>query len=595
MKFLKALFLFFLILSTLKSYAYDTNNDFHKARYAALNGDLKNSLSYFQAHQNFPFSDWYKAIVLEANGDSREAIVLYDKLIKEYKFVPAMMMRADIFSRYGQIQEAIDLLEEVKTIDPASIFLYKKLSRLYSLKKNYKKAYPLIVKYKSLNPKDKFAHTEVKRLKDILGEEYFDKQKKTARKARKELTTSVTRFAKGDIPQVRVAVANDVERFELKATSAFKVFSNSSKVFDGQANILYDICLWGDRFVIKKGENVVLKASLPVELRSNRSSGLWGIFDISHGAGDYWHGKVDSFFRGYLRLVKNNGALTVINVLNVEEYVYGVLPSEMFATWPVEALKAQAVLARTLALKRLGQFESKGYDFENSTRSQVYLGVLKERDRAIAAVDSTRGVVLTNNGKLSEIFFGSNSGGHTVNNGYGLASYRGVPEFKANYNFPLSENRLYDYLMPGFPSFSKATGKSISTYRWQRLFYVKQIAQLMTAAGYPCSKVYDFEVLKRNISGHVEKIKIKTDKATYTISNELKIRKALGNLRSSLFLVETIKNDNQVMAFLFWGGGFGHGIGMSQYGAKGMAEANYNWKQIIKHYFPKLALRKVYK
>lgn len=592
--FINILVLVFVLPSSLAVSEFDR---FHKGRSLALEGNGKSALGLLNKIQkDYPYLDWYKAIAYEATGDTRSALLMYDKLIKEKDFVPAILMRADVYNRYGNYREAIKLYEKVKTLDPAAIFFYRKLAYLYYKTDQLEKADQTMTKYVSLNPKDDDAKLIAEEIKEKLGDEFFERKKRKARKARKELDAKVDRFALGKLPLVKVAVAQGVERFELKATDNFDIYSQGNVVFKGKEDVLYDVCLWGEKIVIKKEDAVLLKVQAPVEFHLVNKKSLLGVFDISHGEGNYWTGKLDTFFRGYLRCIRDDGALTVVNVVNIEEYVYGVLPSEMFATWPLDALKAQAVLARTLALKRRGQFKDEGYDFENSTRSQVYLGVKREQARAIDAVDQTRGVVLTHDGKLSEIFFSSNSGGHTVNNGYNLDYYKGVSESLDNhFIFPLSEASMYEFLNPEYKSYSATSGKSKSTYRWQRLFHAKELVTLFNNAGYACSRINSITVLKRNLSGHVEKIKVDTDRGEHIISNELKIRKAFGNLRSSLFRVELIKQNSKPIAFLFWGGGFGHGIGLSQYGAKGMAEAGHSWKKILKHYFPKLDLRRVYK
>ena len=559
---------------------------------------LKITLVYAEYHSGGynEYKDWYTALEFEQNGDTKSALALYDKLIKQKEFVPAMFMRADVSMRYGNDAFAIGLLEKAKKIDPQQVFLYKRLANAYFRSKNLKQADKNIIKYLSLYSMDRSAKQLKQKIKSSLGSDYYKKQNKIARKKRKELDVKVTRFARGDLPEVKVAVASGVNRFELKGTQDVAVYASGKKVFTAKAGVLYDVCLWAGNLVVKEESKELLNVSMPVEFYPQSETGLLGVFDVEHGRGDYWMGKLDSFFRGYLRCIKVKDAFTVVNVVNVEEYVYGVLPSEMFASWPMEALKAQAVLARTLALKRKGRSKKYGYDFENSTRTQVYLGVKKEKDRAIDAVDQTRGVIVVHNNKPAEIFFSSNDGGHSVENGFGLSYYKGIKDknIKA-LTFPLNQVSLIQYLHPNFESFSSPGGKSASTYRWQRFFLNKDLANFLNDKGYPCTRVQSIKVLVRNKSGHVEKIAIQTDKGRYTIQNELKIRNALGKLRSSLFRIEEVKLEDQVVAFLFWGGGFGHGVGMSQYGAKGMAKKGYIFKDILRHYYPYFELRKIYK
>lgn len=126
--------------------------------------------------------------------------------------------------------------------------------------------------------------------------------------------------------------------------------------------------------------------------------------------------------------------LTFINLLNLEEYLYGVVPEEVPALWPVEAVKAQAVGARTYALRNMGSYLDEGFDMTNTTVDQAYGGVLKEHPNSTAAVQATTGEVVRYNGQLAETFYHSSSGGHTepVSFAWGGSSVPyliGVPDF----------------------------------------------------------------------------------------------------------------------------------------------------------------------
>ena len=110
-------------------------------------------------------------------------------------------------------------------------------------------------------------------------------------------------------------------------------------------------------------------------------------------------------YRGYVRLISNGNSFNVINVVKLEEYLYGVLPLEMATGWPMEALKAQAVCARTYAAKDVGRFEQYGFDVTDTTLSQVYGGMKVEKEDTTRAVDETRGLIATYNGKIAETYY----------------------------------------------------------------------------------------------------------------------------------------------------------------------------------------------
>jgi peptidoglycan hydrolase-like amidase len=325
---------------------------------------------------------------------------------------------------------------------------------------------------------------------------------------------------------------------------------------------------------------------------------LFGLFNIAHGKGDFWAGIIDSFFRGRIRILHESGMMSLVNIVGLEEYLYGVLPSEMYPDFPKEALKAQAVIARTLALKRKGQFKKKGYDFLNSTSTQVYLGVSQEKPASTAAVDATRGIVLSlPDGGIPEMFFASNSGGYTVDKGFGLSYYRGARDVKimSSLTFPLDSRELVGYLSPAFDCFSRPKdADKFSAYRWQRFYTQNEAKMLVNAAGFKCDAVFGIDVVRRNVSGHAEEVSVDTDRGEYVIEGEGRIRDALGKLRSSLFFAQKMQTGDDLPDFMIWGGGFGHGIGLCQFGARGMAEAGRTWKEVLAHYYPALELKKAY-
>ena len=543
------------------------------------------------------FSDWYLAVDYESQGRAKDALLLYDKLIREKSFVPAMQIRAAVYSRYGQHDEAVKVLERAKEIDPADPLIYKKLAVAYYASGKYTKASEMIVKYSAMCPRDRMAGALKEKISKALGPEFYRTKSAAQRQERKELRADVKRFASDDLPAVRVAIAQGVKHFELKVMSDFSVLCAGNICFSGKADVLYDIEYSTGRALIKQGNSIVAEVTVPFEVHPLHKKGVLGIFNVAYGHGDHWAGTLNSFFRGFIRCVKDGNTITVIDVVNIEEYVYGVLPSEIPAGWPGETLKAQAVLARTLAFSRKGWRSKKGYDFENSTQTQVYLGVRNETDAVIDAVEQTQGIVLVYENKPAQIYFCSNSGGHTVHNGFGMKYYDGVldAEKGSRLSSPITEDKLFDFLSPDFNSFSNIEGSYSNTFRWQRFIFNSELCGFLNDSGYECSEVKDIKVTARNISGHAEKVSIMTDRAVYSIDNELQIRKVLGNLRSSLFIVEKVPDvPNAPYGFLFWGGGYGHGVGMSQCGARGMADKGYKWQQILRHYYPALELRKAY-
>lgn len=144
----------------------------------------------------------------------------------------------------------------------------------------------------------------------------------------------------------------------------------------------------------------------------------------------------NKWYRGYLIIQNKNKKLTVINEVPLEDYLKGVVPSEMPSGWAIEALKAQAIAARSYALANLGKRASMGFDLKDTPEDQAYGGATAETARTNSAVDETSGLVLTYNYKIVSAFYSASAGGQTVNSktawGNDLPYLRSVPSFDDN-------------------------------------------------------------------------------------------------------------------------------------------------------------------
>ncbi|UZQ53632.1 SpoIID/LytB domain-containing protein [Trichothermofontia sichuanensis B231] len=275
-----------------------------------------------------------------------------------------------------------------------------------------------------------------------------------------------------------------------------------------------------------------------------------------NGEGLVWIG--DRWYRGRTLLLPVNGGLAAVNYVDLEQYLYSVLGAEMSPNWPQEALKAQAVAARSFALNRRQKATGRYFDVDDTIASQVYRGVKDEAPTTQAAVNATAGQVLTYNGQVIEAVFHSSSGGHTENVedvwSTPLPYLRGVPDFDQ-----------------GAPVF-----------QWTKDFTQEQLSRLIAGVG----NVISMTPIRKTPQGRVVSMKVVGTAGQRTISGR-DLRDALG-LRSTLFAVipKTGQNKSAVpTAFQVVGRGFGHGLGMSQWGAYSMAQQGYNYQQIVLHYY----------
>ena len=327
----------------------------------------------------------------------------------------------------------------------------------------------------------------------------------------------------------------------------------------------------------------------------------------------------DRVYRGRMEIGRyGKTTVTAVNILPMEEYLYSVVPAEMPATWHEEALKAQAVCARSYALVGAGyggaSNAKKGYNIVDTTASQVYKGFLGEDVKTKQAVDSTKGEMVYYNNKVISAYFFSTSGGST--------------EFAENV---WGVKKAY---LKSVPYFDESDAPKIS---WQKIMKKEEISALFLKKGIKIGYLSKMIPMQYSSSGRIDTMRVEGSDR-FTILKGTKIRSIL-NLYSTKFKIVqkgdipdtvTVLSSNGTLSkrisemyvasasgvekasskveqyivqsednlwnyprlaptesteILFAGMGYGHGIGMSQYGAKGMAEAGFTYKEIIEYYF----------
>jgi SpoIID/LytB domain protein len=277
------------------------------------------------------------------------------------------------------------------------------------------------------------------------------------------------------------------------------------------------------------------------------------------------------------------------------------VPSEIYVDAPMEALKAQAVCARGELFAKLGQRHTADpYMVCADVHCQVYRGAGRENKRTSEAVDRTRGEMLFYKGQLVDSVYSANCGGHTedgasVWQGQSHAYLKGMPDSPNRTEGSLELNddaQIKTFLeKPPLDIYCNSEKWGKGSFRWEVRLSDEQIRKgVLEQTGDDPGKVKDIVVLKRGKSGRVLQIKVIGERREVTVFGELVIRKALGKLKSSLFLVEKEGGSD----FRFIGGGFGHGVGLCQVGAIGMAEKGKDYKEILKHYFGDVEAIRIY-
>jgi stage II sporulation protein D len=258
----------------------------------------------------------------------------------------------------------------------------------------------------------------------------------------------------------------------------------------------------------------------------------------------------------------------VVNRVDLEAYLYGVVPSELSASGPEAALRCEAVAARSYALANLGKHGKAGFDICAPDECQVYKGAGREALASNLAVEATRAMVLMQGGRVLPAFFHASSGGYTENSEdvwvQRLDHIRAVPD--------------YDQNSPH--------------YTWYKNVDASHLASRLANRGVRVGGLRDIQAVSRSYSGRVREVRVVGTSGTRTISGET-LRLAAG-LNSTLFNLAPRGGGSGLPAeFAFAGRGWGHGLGMSQWGARRLAEAGYAFSQILAHYYPGSSLERL--
>ncbi len=270
-------------------------------------------------------------------------------------------------------------------------------------------------------------------------------------------------------------------------------------------------------------------------------------------------------YRGSLKLtVTGQGRINAVNVVGIEDYLYGVVPKEMPPNWPDEALKAQAVVSRSFSLYQKSANDARDHDIMATTSSQVYGGVAAETDRTRRAVDATRGRFLAHGGRPALTYFHANSGGVTEDARYVWRV--GIPYLQS---------------IPDEPS-ARAPGAS-----WTAFLTYPQIRDALNRSGFRVGEIRGVEASSVSPSGRVTKVRIDHSSGTTILSgNQFRTSTDPALIKSTLFSAERIGQ-----GIRFEGRGSGHGVGMSQWGARMMAEGGSPYREILLHYYRGLDLQ----
>ncbi len=336
----------------------------------------------------------------------------------------------------------------------------------------------------------------------------------------------------------------------------------------------------GGRIDLSRGESVLALAPVASILPDASSTFLFN--------GTRYGGTLDIFHDG--------AALIVLNRIGLEEYLRGVVGWEIgfLPEEKIEAAKSQAVAARTYALTRVLASEEL-WDLKGDESDQVYRGLRNTSDLIDRAIRETAGVVATYRGELLRTYYSSTCGGRTAPLEEVWFEREGAPYLKG---VPDGVGRRFDPER----AFCRASPRFAWTEEWTGEAAVASIVQnLAVEIGQTAEEIgqlYNIEVVKRGRAGRIFTTRFTTDAGEIDVGGD-RVRWVLrrmsdgGILRSTWVDLKVERTAGRVSAVTADGRGFGHGIGMCQWGAMGMSEAGYSFAQILKHYYPGAHLEQV--
>ena len=324
-------------------------------------------------------------------------------------------------------------------------------------------------------------------------------------------------------------------------------------------------------------------------------------------------------YRGLIELVRSSkdiSKFSIVNVLSLKNYLRGVVPNEMPVRFGLEPLKAQTVAARNYAITpRVKAYEE--FDLCDSVACQVYFGANTEDELSDTAIEQTNGVIALDKENTPILaLYSSTAGGHTESYQYAFSdpTTKEFPSKDIHYLTAVPDSDEFETFETDekaeafYTSKPEAFDDQSPYYRWSKEWTVSELEKVLSKTlpsqsktgfimpavenGENIGKLISIKALERGKSGKIIKLEIKTDKNTYIVQKELVIRRCFQkdgiSLPSANFVINYIEAETP--SYKFNGGGFGHGVGLSQWGAGKMGSLGYSYVDILQHYYQGIKL-----
>lgn len=347
-------------------------------------------------------------------------------------------------------------------------------------------------------------------------------------------------------PRVRVALLRDVKSVEVSIRGQYEIVNPGTGAIIQEGRYLKSQ-------TVKKAKGSIVFGEKDTRAKKIRILPSKEVTVVIKGEPKCYRDTIDI-------ILTDKDELLIVNLIGLEKYVKGVLYHEVSHRWPLEGLKTQAVATRTYALYQMNVNQESDYDVTSDIYSQVYGGKNSERYRTNLAVNRTKDEVLYYQGSVLPAYFHANCGGHTEN----------VKELWKHDLVPLYGVKCpYCKDQPG--------------YAWKKNFQSQKVQEALNQEGYKIGLIKEIKVVSRTESGRIKKLQILGRDGSSIFISGKKFREILGpnNLKSNYYEIE-------MKGFYFdaIGKGWGHGVGMCQWGMYKMSREKFKYNEILDFYYP---------
>ena len=529
-------------------------------------------------------------------NDYNQAESMFLKGIKINKdFALNYLGLANLYKLKGDITKSINYFEKVIAVDNNITKVYPSLATSYEKVDNESSAYEYWKKSLNTGRSKDLAQKKIKELQEKYP--YLKEKEETEKKLKRENIEwmNINKAPQNEnLKDIKIGIVDEVDQISFQSNKKFRIIDGDKLIVEGNENEQWSINRDMSEYKIYKNDNLIktIKTNNNLKIESKNDESIFIIYDIAYGQGYFWAGSEDRQYRGNFELYTlNSKKFNLINKINMAEYLYSVVPAEMPALWPLEALKAQTIAARSYTLRHLNRHLEDGYNLCDSVHCAAYHGIKSEHDKSNKAVNETLKEAAYYNGRVIDAVFSSNCGGYCESSedvwGNKHEYLSGVSTMiEEKYNFPLSPSKLNNWLKSSPPSYSNGELTFNNIYRWTKTIDIDFIKEK-----FEIDVLKNIIVKERSKGGSVKSVEIigsqnGTNKNVIRTVEKDYIRSSLGGLRSNRFVIDRIYNrEGNINKLVVYGAGWGHNVGMDQSAAATMAEKGYNYKEIIKFFY----------